>query len=130
MGGTGEENVSVIVARSPPGGFRLDRFGDARNQAEWLLGNVLAPPNSGKTSELYDAFTRSSGSSGGTGTKYYTFEYTIKTDDWYRHNIAVFAELGGKLYTMVCKVPEADWKGREAAFRRTAESFRVFVPTG
>ena len=48
MGGTGEENVSVIVARSPPGGFRLDRFGDARNQAEWLLGNVLAPPNSGE----------------------------------------------------------------------------------
>ena len=90
----------------------------------------MAPPNSGKTSELYDAFTRSSGSSGGTGTKYYTFEYTIKTDDWYRHNIAVFAELGGKLYTMVCQVPEADWKGREAAFRKTAESFRVFVPTG
>ena len=42
----------------------------------------------------------------------------------------MFAELGGKLYTMVCQVPEADWKGREAAFRKTAESFRVFVPTG
>ena len=96
-------------------------------------GSVADPtPVAGKASRhpVTDAFTRSSGSSGGTGTKYYTFEYTIKTDDWYRHNIAVFAELGGKLYTMVCQVPEADWKGREAAFRKTAESFRVFVPTG
>ena len=54
MGGTGEENVSVIVSRSPPGGFKLDRFGDAQNQAEWLLANILAPPGSGKTSELFD----------------------------------------------------------------------------
>ena len=58
MGGTGEENVSVIVSRSPPGGFRLDRFGDARNQAEWLLANVLARPGTGKTAVLYDAYAR------------------------------------------------------------------------
>ena len=126
MGGTGEENVSVIVSRSPPGGFRLDRFGDARNQAEWLLANVLARPGTGKTAELYDAYTRAAGS----GTKYYTFEYTIRTDTWYRHNVAVFAEFGGRLYTLVAQVPETQWKTREADFKTIAESFRVFVPTG
>ena len=122
----GEENVSVIVSRSPPGGFRLDRFGDAKNQAEWLLANVLAPAGSGKTSELYDSYTRSSAG----GTKYYTFEYTIRTESWYRHNVAVFAEYGGRLYTMVAQVPEMGWGSRGEQFRRVADSFRVFVPTG
>ena len=126
MGGTGEENVSVIVSRSPPGGFRLDRFGDAKNQAEWLLANVLAPAGSGKTSELYDSYTRSSAG----GTKYYTFEYTIRTESWYRHNVAVFAEYGGRLYTMVAQVPEMGCGSRGEQFRRVADSFRVFVPTG
>jgi len=126
MGGTGEENVSVIVSRSPPGGFKLDRFGDAQNQATWLLANVLAPPGSGKTSELFDAYTRTSGG----GTKYYTFEYTIKTDAWFRHNVAVFAEKGGRLYTLVAQVPEVDWARRREAFRKVADSLKVFVPTG
>lgn len=126
MGGTGEENVSVIVSRSPPGGFKLDRFGDAQNQAEWLLANILAPPGSGKTSELFDAYTRTSGG----GQKYFTFEYTIKTDAWYRHNVAVFTEKGGRLYTLVAQVPEVDWVRRRDEFRRVADSLKVFVPTG
>jgi hypothetical protein len=137
MGGTGEENVSVIVSKSPPGGFRLDRFGDAESQATWLLANVLARPGSGKTAQLIDAYTRT-GSTGSTGstasgsgsTKYYTFEYTIQTETWYRHNVAVFAEFGGKLFTLVAQVPETQWKEREADFRNIAESFKVFVPTG
>jgi hypothetical protein len=130
MGGTGEENVSVIVSRAPPGGFRLDRFGDARNQAEWLLANVLARPGTGKTAELYDAYTTAGPSGGGKGVKYYTFEYTIRTESWYRHNVAVFAEFGGRLYTLVAQVPETRWKTREADFGNIARSFRVFVPTG
>ena len=127
MGTTGEENVSVIVSRSPPGGFRLDRFGDAKSQAEWLLANVLAREGSGKTAELYDAYTRKSTTG---STNYYTFEYTIRTDTWYRHNVAVFAEFGGKLFTLVAQVPETQWKERDADFRNIAESFKVFVPTG
>jgi hypothetical protein len=42
----------------------------------------------------------------------------------------VFAEFGGKLYTLVAQVPETQWKTREADFKTIAESFRVFVPTG
>ena len=128
VGGTGEENVSVIVSKSPPGGFRLDRFGDAENQAEWLLANVLARPGSGKTAELVGAFTRRGAA---PTANYYTFEYTIKSEQgWFRHNVAVFAEFGGRLYTLVAQVPETEWETRRDDFRRTAESFRVFVPTG
>ena len=64
------------------------------------------------------------------GRTYYTFEYTIKTATWYRHNMAVFAEFGGKLYTMVAQVPQTEWPKREASFRAVADSFRLFVPTG
>ena len=61
----------------------------------------------------------------------YTFEYTIKSEQgWFRHNVAVFAEFGGRLYTLVAQVPETEWETRRDDFRRTAESFRVFVPTG
>ena len=105
----------------------MDRFGDARSQAEWLLANVLARPGSGKEAELFGAYTRKSPNG---GVSYYTFEYTIRTDKWYRHNVAVFAEFGGRLYTMVAQVPQSGWASREADFRNIAESFRVFVPTG
>jgi hypothetical protein len=42
----------------------------------------------------------------------------------------VFAESGGRLYTMVAQVPQTGWGAREADFRKIAESFKVFVPTG
>ena len=50
-------------------GFRLDRFGDAKNQAEWLLANVLARAGSGKTSELYDSYTSASRRAGPSTTR-------------------------------------------------------------
>ena len=53
-----------------------------------------------------------------------------RQESWYRHNVAVFAEFGGRLYTLVAQVPETRWKTREADFGNIARSFRVFVPTG
>ena len=47
---------------------------------------MLARPGSGKEAELYGAFTRGGPANGG-GVSYYTFEYTIRTDKWYRHNM-------------------------------------------
>ena len=108
--------------RSPPGGFRLDRFGDAKNQAEWLLANVLAPPGTGKTSELYDSYaselgapstTRSStpyGQTPGTGT---TSPCSPSTAD------------GCTRWSRKCR----RWGGGRAR-RSFGVSFRVFVPTG
>jgi hypothetical protein len=47
-----------------------------------------------------------------------------------RYAGAVFAEFGGRLYTMVAQVPQSGWAARETDFRKIAQSFKVFVPTG
>lgn len=124
IGSSGEENVSVI-ASSVPRGFDLGVFGDAEAQATWLLANVLAKEGSGKTGELVNASTRRDGN-----TTYYTFEYTIRTSDWFRHNVAVFVTRGSTLYTFVAQVPETRWPESREAFYFMADSFRVFVPSG
>ena len=125
MGSSGEENVSVI-ASVVPRGFDLAVFGDAEAQAGWLLENVLAKPGSGKKGRLVSAKTRT----GSDGTTYYTFEYTIQTDTWFRHNVAVFATRGTTLYTFVAQIPETRWLEMRETFFDMADSFRVFVPTG
>jgi hypothetical protein len=130
-GSSGEENVSVIRS-SVPRGFDLSVFGDANQQAEWLLANVLAKPGSGKTGKLLSASQRK----GSNGTVYYTFEYTIRKGDgvapegWFRHNIGVFAVRGDQLYTFVAQIPEERWPKMKDTFFAMAESFRVFVPSG
>jgi hypothetical protein len=125
IGSSGEENVSVITS-AVPRGFNLAVFGDAEAQAGWLLENVLAKPGSGKTGRLIRAMTRT----GNDGTTYYTFEYTIQTDTWFRHNVAVFATRGTTLYTFVAQIPETRWLEMRETFFDMADSFRVFVPTG
>ncbi|CEG01256.1 Mog1/PsbP, alpha/beta/alpha sandwich [Ostreococcus tauri] len=124
VGSTGEENVSVITS-AVPRGFDLAVFGDAEAQAGWLLDNVLARPGSGKTGKLLSASQRK----GANGTTYYTFEYTIQTETWFRHNIAVFATRGATLYTFVAQIPETRWPSMRDAFFVMADSFRVFVPS-
>lgn len=124
IGTSGEENVSVI-ASAVPRGFDLGVFGDAEAQARWLLANVLAKEGSGKSGELVNASTRRDGNA-----TYYTFEYTIRTSEWFRHNVAVFVTRGSTLYTFVAQVPETRWPERREAFYFMADSFRVFVPSG
>ncbi|CAL6286284.1 unnamed protein product [Bathycoccus prasinos] len=58
MGTNGEENMSVIVQTSTKG-FDLGQFGDAEEQASWLLENALARPGSGKEAKLFSAARRS-----------------------------------------------------------------------
>ena len=124
IGSNGEENVSVI-ASGVPRGFDLAVFGDAEAQASWLLANVLAKEGSGKTGELVNASARRDGNA-----TYYTFEYTIRTSDWFRHNVAVFVTRGSTLYTFVAQVPETRWPEMREAFYFMADSFRVFAPSG
>ena len=125
MGSSGEENVSVITS-AVPRGFDLGVFGGAGEQADWLLNNVLAKPGSGKTGRLIGASQRVI-----RGVTYYTFEYTIQSDQgWFRHNVAVFATRGSTLYTFVAQIPEARWLSMRDAFFAMADSFRVFVPSG
>jgi len=130
MNSTGEENVSVIVS-AVPRSFDLSVFGDAEAQANWLLANVLAKPGSGKTGTLVDSSSKTV-----SGSKYYTFEYTIQKGtpgepgSWFRHNVAVFVTRGSSLFTLVAQVPEEKWDSRREDFFKIADSFRVFVPSG
>ena len=125
MGTNGEENMSVIVQTSTKG-FDLCQFGDAEEQASWLLENALARPGSGKEAKLFSA----SETIGEDGIKYYQFEYTIKTANWYRRNVAVFAQnkKTGDVYTFVAQCPVERWDGMGEKFRKSANSFRVFTP--
>ena len=125
MGTNGEENMSVIVQTSTKG-FDLGQFGDAEEQASWLLENALARPGSGKEAKLFSA----SETIGEDGIKYYQFEYTIKTANWYRRNVAVFAQNKntGDVYTFVAQCPVERWDGMGEKFRKSANSFRVFTP--
>lgn len=125
MGTNGEENMSVIVQTSKKG-FDLGQFGDAEEQASWLLENALARPGSGKEAKLFSA----SETIGENGIKYYQFEYTIKTANWYRRNVAVFAQNKntGDVYTFVAQCPVERWDGMGEKFRKSANSFRVFTP--
>ena len=126
MGTNGEENMSVIVQTSTKGFFDLGQFGDAEEQASWLLENALARPGSGKEAKLFSA----SETIGENGIKYYQFEYTIKTANWYRRNVAVFAQnkKTGDVYTFVAQCPVERWDGMGEKFRKSANSFRVFTP--
>jgi hypothetical protein len=67
---------------------------------------------------------------GENGIKYYQFEYTIKTANWYRRNVAVFAQNKntGDVYTFVAQCPVERWDGMGEKFRKSANSFRVFTP--
>ena len=125
MGTNGEENMSVIVQTSTKGSD-LGQFGDAEEQASWLLENALARPGSGKEAKLFSA----SETIGENGIKYYQFEYTIKTVNWYRRNVAVFAQnkKTGDVYTFVAQCPVERWDGMGEKFRKSANSFRVFTP--
>ena len=125
MGTNREENMSVIVQTSKKG-FDLGQFGDAEEQASWLLENALARPGSGKEAKLFSA---SEDDRERNGIKYYQFEYTIKTANWYRRNVAVFAQNKntGDVYTFVAQCPVERWDGMGEKFRKSANSFRVYA---
>ena len=124
MGTNGEENMSVIVQPSIKG-FDLSEFGYAEEQANWLLENVLARPGSGKEATLVSA-----GETVKNGITYFQFEYTIKTVNWYRRNVSVFAQnkKTGDVYTFVAQCPIERWDDMGEKFRTSANSFRIFPP--
>lgn len=128
MGGDGEENVSVIVqnaGRGKTSSFSLERFGSADEQATWLLDNVLAKEGSGKEGKLIAAEEREI-----DGVVYYEFEYTIRSANWFRRNIAVFAQnkKTGDIYSYVAQAPMDRWDAIGEKFKKSSQSFRVFQP--
>ena len=114
--------MSVIVQPSIKG-FDLSEFGNAEEQANWLLENVLARPGSGKEATLVSA-----GETVKNGITYFQFEYTIKTVNWYRRNVSVFAQnkKTGDVYTFVAQCPIEDGMTWVRNSVRRAISFRIF----
>eukprot|EP00887_Chlorella_sp_A99_P007368 scaffold2.g7368.t1 len=99
-GGTGEENVSVIVAPIQPG-FRLEAMGSPQDAAAALLARNVAPAGSGLEAALLAADARREG-----GRLYYEVEFTVRGPAFYRHNLFAYAARGGLLYTLNFQVPE------------------------
>ncbi|GAQ82276.1 psbP family protein [Klebsormidium nitens] len=115
--GSGELNVSVVVAPIAPG-FRLQSLGSPVEAGQKILDNVIAREGSGKTADLLKADATPEG-------KYYTLEYTVRTSEWYRHNVSVYATQNDQLYSINVMCPEAEWERRKEQLRTTAASFRV-----
>eukprot|EP00630_Chrysocystis_fragilis_P006921 CAMPEP_0197397494 /NCGR_PEP_ID=MMETSP1165-20131217/11613_1 /TAXON_ID=284809 /ORGANISM="Chrysocystis fragilis, Strain CCMP3189" /LENGTH=291 /DNA_ID=CAMNT_0042923393 /DNA_START=22 /DNA_END=897 /DNA_ORIENTATION=- len=117
-GGTASENLSVFKSDLAPGFSLQGTLGPPAVAAQTLLDRAIAPPGSGKTAELIDAFA--------TASDTYVFEYTLALTDRTLHNLAVIAQRQGKLlYTLTLLCRDADWPDREATFRAVASSFRV-----
>ncbi|GBG59291.1 hypothetical protein CBR_g32304 [Chara braunii] len=151
--GSGEENVSVVVSPVPMD-FRLEQFGSPTSVGRRLLDRLVAIPRQQassaeggegegeggggggggeggrqsmgrKEAELIYAGERVVGPRGTRGVRYYDLEYTVKTDQWFRHNRAVFACVDGRLYSLNAQTPQTSWPERSEVFETIARSFRV-----
>ncbi|EFJ05837.1 hypothetical protein SELMODRAFT_4187, partial [Selaginella moellendorffii] len=118
-GTDGEVNVSVIVAPILPS-FSLEQLGDAREAAKLILDKFIAPPGSKKTATLVDASTRRD-----EKAVYYTLDYCVEAPTFFRHNVAVYTSLKGKLFSLNVQTPQAQWSHQREEFIQIANSFKV-----
>lgn len=120
-GGTGEDNISAIVAPIREG-FRLEGMGSPAEAAQRFLDATVAPPGSGKRAELLGAGSRRDAA----GELYYTMEFTVEAPGRFRrHNVAAYAARNGLLFTLNAQCADARWGALEGAFREAAASFRI-----
>lgn len=57
--------------------------------------------------------------------RYYTFEFTVSSPAFSRHNVAVLAARSDFLYTFNAQCPATRWDADGAALRAAAASFRL-----
>ncbi|GMH38291.1 hypothetical protein BSKO_06175 [Bryopsis sp. KO-2023] len=117
-GTTGEENVSVVVAPIAPG-FTLASLGNPEEAGQKLLDTVIAPEGSGKNATLLSAEQRIDENQ----QAYYTLEYTVRTQAWYRHNISVYAVKSDSLFSLNAQCPESEWLQDGDMLKATAAGF-------
>jgi len=126
MGGTGEENVSVIVAPIMPG-FAIAQLGSPRETAGKFLVTTVAPEGSGRTAELVDA-----GRFGDErGEEYVWFEYVVESQQygWRRRNISCVASRADLLFSLNVQCPEGRWAAEGGLLRECALSLRLLPGT-
>lgn len=117
-GGGVRENLSVFKSEVAPGFSLEGTLGPPALAAQRLLDTAIAPPDSGKTAKLLDAFET---------YDRYAFEYTLTLpSNLTLHNLAVIAQRQGRfLYTMTVVCPGDVWNDRRDVFENVASSFRL-----
>ncbi|BAY12831.1 photosystem II reaction center PsbP [Calothrix sp. NIES-2098] len=115
------ENVSVVISPVPEG-KTLTQLGTPTEVGYKLGKAALAPPDSGRSAELVNAFERES-----DGKTYYILEYAVKLpNQQQRHNIASVAVSRGKLFTFNASIPERRWQKVKPAMEEVISSFLVY----
>ncbi|KAL3134028.1 Thylakoid-anchored PsbP-like protein [Trebouxia sp. C0010 RCD-2024] len=121
-GSSGEENISVVVAPIQTG-FRLESLGTAEQAGRRFLETTVASINANREAVLVSAQSRYDD----IGQLYYNLEYTVKSPDFFRHNISVYAARNGMLYTFNSQCPEDKWATEKTKLAVAAQSFSLLL---
>ncbi|GAX38369.1 photosystem II reaction center PsbP [Nodularia sp. NIES-3585] len=115
------ENVSVVISPVPDN-KSLTELGTPTEVGYKLAKAALAPPDSGRSAELVNAFERES-----QGKTYYILEYEVKLPNREdRHNVTSVAVSRGKLYTFNASIPERRWQRVQGLMEDVVNSFSVY----
>jgi photosystem II oxygen-evolving enhancer protein 2 len=115
------ENVSVVISPVPDG-KDLTELGTPSEVGYKLGQAALAPPDSGRSAELVNAYERES-----NGKTYYILEYQVKLPNREdRHNVASVAVSRGKLFTFNASIPERRWSRVKGLMEDVVNSFSVY----
>ncbi|MDB9375646.1 photosystem II reaction center PsbP [Nodularia sphaerocarpa] len=115
------ENVSVVISPVPDE-KSLQELGTPTEVGYKLGKAALAPPDSGRSAKLINAFERES-----KGKTYYLLEYEVKLPNREdRHNVTSVAVSRGKLYTFNASIPERRWQRVKGLMQDVVTSFSVY----
>ncbi|KKI99684.1 photosystem II reaction center PsbP [Prochlorothrix hollandica] len=111
------ENVSVVI--QPVSSDRtLADLGTPGEVGYALQQTAIAPPDTGRSAELVDAYSHVNGSK-----TYYVLEYAVTLPDQQRHDLVAVGVNRGKLYTLDISTTESRWDQIQALFHTVVESF-------
>jgi hypothetical protein len=124
-GGTGEENLSVVVGRLQPGFTLRGAFGTPEEGAQRLVQATIAKAGLREVT-LLSASERPSASS---GKPLYQFEYRVDyvglEGKLPTYTVCVVGAARDTLYTFASRVPAAVWEQRKDDLREAAASFAL-----
>jgi len=122
-GGTGEENLSVVIGRLPPGFTLRGTFGSPEEGAQRLLEATINRQSVVAKTTLLAATERLSARS---QLPLFQFEYRVDYTSESQppsYTICVVGSARDELFTFASRVPAAVWDERAADLREAAESF-------
>ncbi|MEB3272597.1 MAG: photosystem II reaction center PsbP [Prochlorothrix sp.] len=111
------ENVSVII-QPVSADKQLSDLGTPGEVGYALQTTAIAPPDTGRSAELVDAYDFNN-----DGQTYYALEYAVTLPDQQRHDLVAVGVKRGKLYTLDVSTTEARWDRVSESFHKVVESF-------